>query len=150
MTPANSYGTGPATTSAAATPVAVTGGTAAYQAVLQDYLEAQNALLTGDGFSGLLDTEAPTVTLTDVPAMPGADGTVTLRAASTVAYTTTSGVATDTPDAHRQRGAVETVVSAGDEVSAPTPGSTATTPPSTPRTAPTSRPGHSTAVAEWP
>ncbi|MEU6541154.1 DNRLRE domain-containing protein [Streptomyces sp. NPDC047000] len=172
VTPANSYGTGPATTSAAVTPVAVTGGAAAYQPVLQDYLEAQNTLLTGDaanalaaagmadtgdGFSGLLeteqsvpltdrasltsddmDTEAPAVTLTDVLAMPGTDGTVTLRASSTISYTTTAGIDTDTPDAtdsgeadtglytftpgspptltaHTDAGAVETVVSAGDE-----------------------------------
>ncbi|WP_181803995.1 DNRLRE domain-containing protein [Streptomyces shenzhenensis] len=133
VTAANSYGTSASVTSAAVTPATVTGGTAAYQAVLQDYLEAQNTLLTGDaanasaaaaatdtgdGFddlldteqslpltdrasltSGDMDTEAPTVTLTDVLAMTNSDGTVTLRATSDNASTTTAGVDTDDPDA---------------------------------------------------
>ncbi|MEV5842749.1 DNRLRE domain-containing protein [Streptomyces sp. NPDC051985] len=48
VTPADDYGTGPATTSSSVTPVAVTGGTAAYRTVLEEYLAAQNALITGD------------------------------------------------------------------------------------------------------
>ncbi|MFG2370305.1 DNRLRE domain-containing protein [Streptomyces sp. NPDC048504] len=172
VTAANTYGTSASVTSSAVTPAAVTGGTAAYQAVLQDYLEAQNALLTGDaanaataadasdtgaGFSDLLDTEqtlpltdraaltsgdmdteAPAVTLTGVLAMANSDGTVTLRATSSNASTTTAGIDTDDPDAtdtaeattglytftpgsppvltgHADADAVEAVVSAGDD-----------------------------------
>ncbi|MGI5455085.1 DNRLRE domain-containing protein [Streptomyces sp. CA-249302] len=48
VTATNSVGTGPAATSGAVTPAAVTGGTAAYQAVVQAYLDAHLALLTGD------------------------------------------------------------------------------------------------------
>ncbi|MDX6347847.1 MAG: hypothetical protein QOF84_2637 [Streptomyces sp.] len=172
VTAANTYGTSASVTSSAVTPAAVTGGTPAYQAVLQDYLEAQNALLTGDaanastaaaatdtgdGFSDLLDTEqtlplidraaltsgdmdteAPAVTLTGVLAMANSDGTVTLRATSSNASTTTAGIDTDDPDAtdteeaatglytftpgsppvltgHADADAVEAVVSTGDE-----------------------------------
>ncbi|WP_327696985.1 DNRLRE domain-containing protein [Streptomyces sp. NBC_00459] len=75
VTPANDYGTGAGTTSSSVTPVAVTGGTAAYRTVLEEYLAAQNALLTGDqvsaetavaasdsgdGFADVLDAEQAT------------------------------------------------------------------------------------------
>ncbi|MFG2969688.1 DNRLRE domain-containing protein [Streptomyces sp. NPDC048288] len=75
VTPANDYGTGTAATSASVTPVAVTGGTAAYTTVLAEYLAAQNALLngdqagaataaeasdSGDAFSDVLDAEQAT------------------------------------------------------------------------------------------
>ncbi|WP_330304797.1 MULTISPECIES: DNRLRE domain-containing protein [unclassified Streptomyces] len=72
VTATNSVGTGAAATSGAVTPVAVTGGAAVYEGVVQAYLEAQLGLLTGDyasadsaasdsdqgtGFADVLDAE---------------------------------------------------------------------------------------------
>jgi hypothetical protein len=128
----NSVGTGAATTSSAVTPAAVTGGAAAYQAVVQAYLEAHFALLAGDyasadaaasgsdqgtGFADVLaaeqsdpladravlgdedsETYEPGVVLSDVLAMPGASGTVTLRATAGLTDTVVAGEDSDDPD----------------------------------------------------